>query len=664
MRTIITVLMMLFVSSLLGAALARAQVIPDVHCVVEDYPVRAVVAWQFPETLSKVQVAVLRDPSGEQEARFDLLHGATLISLRYRGKELLFGHTAGASVAMFATRRGDEAELKGMSPYWSAFNPDQAGSSMGVPATTAGVACQGQSSMRAIAMMVDRGVNNSFQKEPLLGLWMGQISQNFPPGYSSSYAIETNASWVEHPGGGPRYYLKLDQTVVHIRPDSDGTFEWFLTGASPWEFDYKASYPENCAEKTPCSSASAPALAIGRYEDRQRNIGVATVVPTGAWNTDRAFLNENAEYVVLLYGAVWAAPRHTYATVLSRALPGVRSFHFSWYVCAGPWDRTQDFARAIKQEKTNEAPPVAAEPPRTPPDHDAVRVACQTTEFRMQPNQPDQAIVLKDPAGEQTALFDTTQGGALVSLKYRGVEHIWGYNGGGLLQMAFHNRRDKGSIAGDYNPTQAGDGSAMSPVTGIACDGTQTADIVAMILDFNHNNGFYDKPLIAVWGGRVNDMVPLTYFSPYTLEIRASWVPNPAGEPKYYLRLDDRLTHIADEKIGAFTYDFADYALWEFNVRAVDPENCPCDSSRTKYMVGGWYQDESRRTGLAIAMPSVNFPGGKVSGLFNSDYMWRNRNFHLGASEPLDGISSKAFTWFVMAGPWSNAKAFAQKPLP
>ena len=76
---------------------------PDVRCVVEDYPVRAVVAWQFPETLSKVQVVVLRDPAGEQEARFDLLHGSTLISLRYRGKELLFGHTAGASVAMFAT---------------------------------------------------------------------------------------------------------------------------------------------------------------------------------------------------------------------------------------------------------------------------------------------------------------------------------------------------------------------------------------------------------------------------------------------------------------------------------------------------------------------------------------------------------------------------------
>ena len=70
------------------------------------------------------------------------------------------------------------------------------------------------------------------------------------------------------------------------------------------------------------------------------------------------------------------------------------------------------------------------------------------------------------------------------------------------------------------------------------------------MLDFNHNNGFYKNPLIAVWGGRINDMVPLSYSSPYTLETRAHWVPNPAGEPKYYLQLNERFTHIADEKIG------------------------------------------------------------------------------------------------------------------
>ncbi len=571
---------------------------------------------------------------------------------------MLFGHTAGASVAMFATRRGNEAELKGLTAYWSAFNPDQGGSSMGVPATTGGVACEGQSSMRAIAMMIDRGADNSFQKEPLLGVWMGHISDNFPPGYSSPYTIETSASWVENPGGAPRYYLQLDQTVVHIRPGATGSLEWFLSGASPWEFEYKASYPENCTEKTPSNSGSTPALAIGRYQDQQRETGVATVVPTAAWKTSRAFTRENAEYVVLLYGAVWAAPRHTFAAVLTRDLPGVNGFHFKWYVCAGAWEAAQSFARATPAGAGDLTQP--SELPETPADKQAVRIACRTAEFALQPGQHDHVIVLKDPAGEQTALFDTTQGGALVSLKYRGVEHIWGYNGGGLLQMAFHNQKNAGPWEGDYNPTQAGDGSAMSLVTGVACDGTQSADLVTMMLDFNHNNGFYKRALIAVWGGRVNDMVPLSYFSPYTLETRATWIPNPAGAPRYYLRLDERFTHIVDEQIGPFSYDFADYAPWEFNARAVSPENCPCDSSTTKYMAGGWYQDDRRTTGLAVAMPGSNFPGGKINGGFNSDYMWRNRNFHLGASEALDGIASKTLVWYVMPGSWNNALAFAR----
>ena len=82
----------------LMAAMARAQKMPDVRCQVEDFPIDVLVSWQFQETLDKVQVVVLRDPAGEQEARFDLTHGATLVSLRYRGKELLYAHGAGACV--------------------------------------------------------------------------------------------------------------------------------------------------------------------------------------------------------------------------------------------------------------------------------------------------------------------------------------------------------------------------------------------------------------------------------------------------------------------------------------------------------------------------------------------------------------------------------------
>lgn len=296
----------------------------------------------------------------------------------------------------------------------------------------------------------------------------------------------------------------------------------------------------------------------------------------------------------------------------------------------------------------------------TPVDFEAVRVGCHVTDYTMEPGQVDQAAVIKDPSGEQTVLFDITEGGAIVSLKYRGLEHIWGYNGGGLLQMAFHNARKVGKLVGDYNPTQAGDGSAMSPVTGVACHGANSIDILTMMLDFNHNNSFYQNPVIAIWGGRMNSSVPLSYFSPYTLETRARWVKNPAGEPKYYLRLDERFTHLTDEKIGVFDYDFADYEPWEFRFQAVSPEHCPCSSSSTRYMAGGWYRDEPRTAGLAVAMPSSNFPNGKVSGGFNSDYQWRNRNFHLGAQEPLDGIASKSFVWYVMSGSWQNALSFAR----
>jgi hypothetical protein len=303
---------------------------------------------------------------------------------------------------------------------------------------------------------------------------------------------------------------------------------------------------------------------------------------------------------------------------------------------------------------------VKTEPAYVPLDKEAIRGHFELTDFTMEPGEIDQAVVFKDPAGEQTVLFDLVEGGAIVSFVYKGIEHTWKYNGGGLLQMAFHNSRDDGPWAGDYNPTQAGDGTAMSPVTGIGGNGIDTLVLMTMMLDFNHNNGFYPHPLLAVWGGKVDENIPASYFSPYVLETTAHWVKNPGGEPKYYLQLDERITHLTEEVMGPFGFDFADYQNWEFNVKAISPENCPCDASKTTYMAGGLYTDKSRQVGLAIAMPSSNFPNGKVGAGFNSDYMWRNNSFHLSSSESLDGITSKKFVWYVMAGSWDKALQFSK----
>ena len=301
------------------------------------------------------------------------------------------------------------------------------------------------------------------------------------------------------------------------------------------------------------------------------------------------------------------------------------------------------------------------ERPLTPRDKEAVRGHYLLTEFTMQPGDVDQAVVFKDPANEQTVLFDLSQGGAIVSFKYHQIEHTRGYNGGGLLQMAFHNQRSDGPWDGDYNPTQAGDGTSMSPVTSLGGNGKDSLILTTMMLEFNHNNGFYPYPLLAVWGGRVDNNIPASYFSPYVLETFAHWVINPGGKPKYYLQLDQRITHLTDEKMGSFTYDFADYQNWEFSVRAISPENCPCPSSSVNYICGGLYTDKTRQEGMAISMPTSNFPNSKVFSVHISDYMWRNQSFHLQSVESLDGVTSKSFVWYIMVGSWDKALQFSKK---
>jgi hypothetical protein len=326
-------------SLLLNVVPAWAQKIPDVTCKVEDFSMTA---------KSKVQVVVLRDPAGEQEARFDLKHGATLLSLRYHGDELLYAHGAGANIQMYSIRPGKEKELEGLSPYWSALNPSQGGESFLIPSTTAGVACDGSLSMRAFSMMVDAQDDNSFQPEPLMGVWAGHLSNNYPPGYSTSYAIETLATWVANAGKSPRYYLRLYQNVVDVRPGPPRSLEWFLTGSAPWEYEIGQGSPQNCTAKTPCTSANTAALVAGRYRNAVGSDGVAEVVPGAEWATSRAYVVWDVNFDTILYpGTVSVDRDRTFATVLDHPMSGLSSFHFAWYICAGSWKQTKAFADGL-----------------------------------------------------------------------------------------------------------------------------------------------------------------------------------------------------------------------------------------------------------------------------------------------------------------------------
>jgi hypothetical protein len=281
-------------------------------------------------------VAVVRDPDGEQEARFDLTHGGALISLRYQGREMLYAQEPGASVTLSVPHQITEEESKVKYPTFSSdssYQASQAGISMWQPATTGGVSCHGLDSSRTFTMMIESGDDSSFQANPLVGVWMGHVSDTYTPAYSTTFTIETNASWVENPGHAPHYYLHLDQTVVNVRPWDPGAIEWRLQASAPWSDQVKA-VSATCDEKKPCTSATTPVVAAGRYEDAGLHSGFATVVPAAAWKTSRVFLIQS---------------EHGWATVLAHPLAGVGAFHFDWYICAGEWSQAKEFAGHLER---------------------------------------------------------------------------------------------------------------------------------------------------------------------------------------------------------------------------------------------------------------------------------------------------------------------------
>lgn len=329
---------------LLPPVAAHAQEYRTVTCQVEGYA----------EYSPGNKVVVLQDPSGEQQARFDLTNGATLVSLRYHGRELLFGRrlrgngsTIGVDVSMYRVRHGTEAALKGQDPFTSAFLPTQGLATMDMPATVAGVACDGRKTMDAFAMMVDFGADQSFERHPLLAVWKGRLSGHFPPGYSTPYTIETEASWVRNPGKMPQYYLRLEQTVVNIRAEDSGPLHWLLLGAVPWNVSYATAYPGNCTVRTPCQSHTTPVVAAGRYADAEDSDGVAVVIPTKSWTTNGVYVIADGDPWEVGIGAPEVFKLRYLGAVLTQPLPGSTAFDFQWYICAGAWSGVRGFVKTL-----------------------------------------------------------------------------------------------------------------------------------------------------------------------------------------------------------------------------------------------------------------------------------------------------------------------------
>jgi hypothetical protein len=288
------------------------------------------------------------------------------------------------------------------------------------------------------------------------------------------------------------------------------------------------------------------------------------------------------------------------------------------------------------------------------------QAACGSTSFQPAGGTIHNAYFLSDPAGQQRAVFDLQWGGALTALTYSGASLLWGNATGGTVQPILHLAQN----GQDYAPTLAGEMRNLgSPVTGVLCVDSNTLYIVTGgLLDFNDGaSGHLSSNAIQ------NDVVQSTaYSTPYAVVTVATFVANPSGPPSYYLQLQQMVTNLDPFESLTWNLELAGYSPFAFGTSQLLPSTCtaaaPCAAATTAHLLAGLYPSGSLTGGVAFYVsPSSNWPAQSTYGAFQTDAVNSNQSAHLYATGlPLAPSSSQSITWYVLAGSWSTALAFAE----
>jgi len=269
------------------------------------------------------------------------------------------------------------------------------------------------------------------------------------------------------------------------------------------------------------------------------------------------------------------------------------------------------------------------------------------------------AIALTDPTGEQTATFDLVWGGMLGSLTYRGAEQLYGSHTAAMVQpnlYAFFN-------GNQYDPWGAGDYALRgSTVPGVYCTTADKLFILTGMTDFAAGASGH-TPLNAIQDGAV---VPGKYAVPYTLRTVARFVPNPTGQPAYYLKLESQIANNHPSEWLAFGFWLVGTIPYDHGNLAVSPQACQdanCDSSQTPYLVGGGYVDAGLSNGVAFYVsPQAhwNVAGSQAFVTFRSSAgQYRSTNL-VNRSWSVPPLAVRNWSWYVLAGGWTAAVAFGQ----
>jgi len=291
--------------------------------------------------------------------------------------------------------------------------------------------------------------------------------------------------------------------------------------------------------------------------------------------------------------------------------------------------------------------------------------ACGATTFQpisqfVPPGTTHNAYFLTDPAGQQRAVFDIQWGGALASLKYNGVEMVWGNATGGMVQPAMHTFLN----SQDYNPTQAGDNKNLgSTVAGVKCiDGNSIYIITGGVLDYNLGRSGYT----AASAVKNNAVVSGSYETPYTVLTTATFVANPGGTPAYYLQMKHTITNIDPVEAFSWGFELAGYVPFTFSQTVSFPAGCtsstPCSNPSTPQLVSGLYPNTGLTGGTAFYVSPATYWTNKTCFVsFNIDTINQNHSSHLfTGSWGLGPGTSRSVVWYVMVGNWNDALSFAQ----
>ena len=155
-----------------------------------------------------------------------------------------------------------------------------------------------------------------------------------------------------------------------------------------------------------------------------------------------------------------------------------------------------------------------------------------------------------------------------------------------------------------------------------------------------------------VWGNATGGMVQPAL---HTFPTSQDYNPTQAGD------------NISSSESFPWGFELAGYVPYSFTNFVRYPASCtattPCSPGSTPQLVGGLYPNSGLTGGTAFYVSPQTYWAGTTSTYadFGTDTINQNQSTHLfDAFWGLGPSSSRTFVWYVMAGTWSQALAFAQ----